>query len=449
MIGAGSLVFTRGAVRDILSVPELAAAEIALTDISERNLDMIYRLLKRDLEAAGLPARLTATRDRRAALQGANYVYNTARIGGLEALTLDIEIPLKYRVSQFVGDTLCAGGIMYAQRTIPVLLEFCRDVAELAAPDCLFINHANPLAMNMWAVNKCGGGIRTVGLCHGVQYCLVEQIAAALNLPAAELDVICAGINHQTWYLSVKHHGRQYADKLLEAFERHPEISRTEKVRIDVMRRFGYFSTESNGHLSEYLPWYRKRLDEIDLWRDPETMLNGETGGDLRSCAARRDWFVTEFPALLAAPPQPIGPEHRGGEHGSRIIESLETGRLYRGHFNVPNRGIITNLPPDCIVEAPGYVDGNGLSVPVVGDLPLGCAAVLNVTASVQRLAVEAAISGDDMLLRQAMLMDPLTGAVCNPPEVWRMVDDLLVAEAQWLPQYGRAIADAQRRLAA
>jgi len=446
MIGAGSLVFTRGAVRDILSVPELTATEIALTDISEQNLDMAYQLIKRDIEAAGIAAKVTATLDRREAVRGANYVYSTARVGGLEGLTLDIEIPLKYGVSQFVGDTLCVGGIMYAQRTIPVLLEFCRDIKELAAADCLFINHSNPMAMNMWAVNKYGGGVRNVGLCHGVQYCL-QQIADALGLPMNELDIVCAGINHQAWYISVKHNGVQYADKLLGPFERHPELSKSEKVRIDMIRRFGYYSTESNGHLSEYLPWYRKRLDEIDLWRDTEVELNGETAGYLRYCVNRRNWFIEEFPKLMQAPPEPYGPGHRGGEHGSFIIEALETGRVYRGHFNVPNGGIITNLPADCIIEAPGYMDYNGFSMPVVGGLPMGCAAVCNATVSVQRLAMEAAVSGEDVLLRQAMLMDPLVGAVCNPPEVWRMVDELLVAEAEWLPQYGKAIEDAKRRL--
>jgi alpha-galactosidase len=236
--------------------------------------------------------------------------------------------------------------------------------------------------------------------------------------------------------------------KILEAFEKHPWLSKSEKVRIDMLRRFGYYSTESNGHLSEYVPWYRKRLNEIKQWIDMGSWINGETGGYLRVCMEGRNWFETDFPNWMKGDPAKFGPEHRGHEHGSYIVESLETGRRYRGHFNVVNRGCITNLPPDAVVEVPGYVDGNGLSIPIVGDLPHGCAAVCNASISVQRMSVEAAVHGDDTLLRQAMMMDPLVGAVCNPPEIWQMVDEFLVAQEQWLPQYKKAIAAARKRLA-
>ena len=230
--------------------------------------------------------------------------------------------------------------------------------------------------------------------------------------------------------------------------QRHPVLSQTEKVRIDMMRRFGYFSTESNGHLSEYLPWYRKRSKEIRNWIDLRHWINGETGGYLRVCTEGRNWFSAEFgKGVEGHPPMTFGTANRTPEHGSYIIEGLETGRIYRGHFNVPNRGTLTNLPADAIVEVPGYVDRTGINIPRIGDLPLGCAAVCNVSISVQRLAVEAAVRGDDQLLRQAFLLDPLVGAVCNPPEVWQMVDEMLVAGAPWLPQYGAAIAAARKRL--
>jgi alpha-galactosidase len=263
------------------------------------------------------------------------------------------------------------------------------------------------------------------------------------------VDIICAGINHQTWYIQIKHNGEDLTGKLLAAFEQHPEFSKTEKVRIDMLRRFGYYSTESNGHLSEYVPWYRKRPDEIRDWIDLGSWINGETGGYLRVCTEGRNWFETDFPNWLKDPALQYTTEHRSKEHGSYIIEGLETGRVYRGHFNVVNNGIISNLPDDAIIEAPGYVDRNGINMPRVGDLPLGCAAVCNVSISVQRLAVEAAVRGDDTLLRQAMMMDPLVGAVCNPPEIWQMVDELLVAQEKWLPQYTTAIAAAKQRLQA
>jgi alpha-galactosidase len=247
----------------------------------------------------------------------------------------------------------------------------------------------------------------------------------------------------------VKHKGKDMTGKLLAAFEKHPVYSKTEKARIEMIRRFGYYCTESNGHFSEYVPWFRKRQDDILNWIDLGSWINGETGGYLRVCTEGRNWFEHDFPNWMAAPPLTFRPEDRGGEHGSRIIEALETGRPYRGHFNVPNRGCISNLPPDCIVEVPGYVDGNGLSIPIVGDLPLGPAAVCNASVGVERLAVEAAVSGDDFLLRQAMMMDPLTGAVLNPPEIAQMTDEMLVAQAKWLPQYKKAVAKAKKRLAA
>jgi alpha-galactosidase len=342
---------------------------------------------------------------------------------------------------------------MYGQRNIPCVLDFCKDMREAAKPDVLFLNYANPMAMNTWAANA-HGGVNTIGLCHGVEGghdLITRAIEAQVKRPVKnkDVDIICAGINHQTWYIQALYNGENWVgEKLLKAMEAVPSIKKEEKVRLDMLRRFGYFSTESNGHLSEYVPWYRKRPREIGQWIDMSSWINGETGGYLRVCTEGRHWFQTDFPHWLKEKPQEFIPEKRSREHGSYIIESLETGRVYRGHFNVINHGIIENLPADCVIEAPGYVDRNGVSVPRVGALPLGPAAVCNASVSVQRLAVEAAVHGDVDLLRQAMMMDPLTGAVCNPPEIWQMVDEMLVAQAPWLPQYAKAIAGAKKRLA-
>ena len=446
LIGAGSIGFTRKLVQDILTVPELEDTEFALTDINRRNLDMVCRLASRDIKANKKPAKLTAALDRRKALEGADFVFSVVRVGGLDAFKTDIDIPLKYGVDQCVGDTLCAGGIMYAQRGIPALLDFCKDMREVASRDVVFMNYSNPMAMLTWACNKYGG-VKTIGLCHGVEGG-IHQIADVLGIPAKELDIICAGINHQTWFISIKHKGRELTGKLLDAFEKHPVYSKTEKVRIDVLRRFGYYTTESNGHVSEYVPWYRKRPREIRKWIDLSSWINGETGGYLRECIEGRDWFESEFPKQLKEPARVYSPQSRSGEHGSYIIEAMETGRVYRGYFNVVNRGIISNLPEDCVVEAPGYVDGNGINMPIVGDLPLACAATCNLSIQVQRMAMEAAVHGDVTLLKQAMLHDPLTAAVCNPPEIWQMVDEMLVAQAKWLRQYRKEMPKAKKRLA-
>ena len=489
MIGAGSIGFTRRLMRDILSVPELADTTFALTDISEQNLSMVAELCRRDIAANTLPARIVATTDRRAAITDADYVICMIRQGGLEAFQTDIDIPLRYGVDQCVGDTICAGGIMYAQRTIPALLDFCKDIREVAKPGALLLNYSNPMAMNTWACNRYGG-VPTIGLCHGVQgahwqiasciehWARREGLLAETNgvahtdyasghenrMHRRDVDVVAAGINHQTWFVKVLWRGIDFISdvgtevtiqgktvtvpSLLELFEQHPTFARTEKVRIDVLRRFGYYSTESNGHLSEYLPWYRKRPEEIPQWIDLSSWINGETGGYLRVCTESRNWFETDYPNWLAETPPRFTPETRSEEHGSYIIEALETGRVYRGHFNVVNQGHITNLPDGCIIEIPGYVDRNGINMPVVGDLPLACAATCSASVRVQQMGMEAAVRGDVTLLKQAMLHDPLVGAVCNPEEVWQMTDDLLVAQARWLPQYAQAIPGARARLA-
>jgi alpha-galactosidase len=392
-------------------------------------------------------------------LTDADYVICTIRQGRLEAFQLDIDIPLKYGIDQCVGDTICAGGIMYGQRTIIELLEICKDIREFSKPDALFLNYSNPMAMNTWACNQYGG-VRTVGLCHGVQGAhwqitkCIEMwakengfIEPEAQLHRREVDVIAAGINHLTWFINVWWRGQDMIPLLPDLFERHPEYRNTEKVRIDVLKRFGFYTTESNGHLSEYLPWYRKRPNEIMQWIDLSSWINGETGGYLRVCTEGRNWFETDFPHWLKETPPVIEPKNRSEEHGSFIIEGLETGRIYRGHFNVINQGRITNLPDDCVVEIPGYVDRTGLHTPVVGDLPLACAATCLSSINIQRMSVAAAVNGDVSLLKLAMLHDPLVGAVCNPEEVWQMTDEMLIAQAQWLPQYAREIPLARARL--
>ncbi len=446
IIGAGSVGFTKKLCSDILKVPEFEEIEIALTDINAQNLEMISQIIRRIVQVNGLKTRITATTDRRLALTGARYVMNVVRIGGLEAFADDIRIPLKYGVDQCVGDTICAGGLMYAQRGISALLEFCKDIREVAEPGALLLNYANPMAMMTWAAIEYGG-VSTVGLCHGVQNGH-RQIARALDVPMEETDIICSGINHQTWYLDIRHKGQKVPfDRLLTAFERHPVFAKQEKVRIDVLKRFGYYSTESNGHLSEYLPWYRKRPEEIQNWISMDDWIHGETGGYLRYTTENRNWFETDFPTFLEEAGQPLSGYTRTDEHASHILEALETGRVYRGHFNVKNDGVITNLPADCIIESPGFVDRFGINMVAGVTLPDACAATCNVSVSVQRMGMKAAITGDLDLLKQAVLHDPLVGAICTPEEVWQMVDELLVAQAKWLPQYAHAIPAAVERL--
>ena len=443
-IGAGSIGFTRRLLADILTVPEFHDIDVAFTDINPDNLRMVTELCQRDIEENGLDIKISATLDRREAFRDAKYVINCVRIGMLEAFAADVEIPLRYGVDQCVGDTLCIGGIMYGQRGINAMLGFCRDIREVALPGCILLNYSNPNAMLTWACNKYGG-VETYGLCHGVQHGH-WQIAHALGRDQKDVDIICAGLNHQTWYISVKTDGVERTGELYELMKK-ADFAKDENIRLDVMKNFGYYSTESNGHLSEYLMWYRKRPEDMEKWINYSSWIQGETSGYLRVCKESRNWFETDFPNWLREPAFEFKAESRSSEHGSYIIEGLETGRVYRGHFNVMNRGTITNLPDECVVEVPCYVDGNGISVPKVGDLPLGCAAVCSQSVWVQKLAVEAAVLADINLLRQAAMMDPLTGAVCTPDEIIQMVDEMLVAEEKWLPQYAEEIERAKVRL--
>ncbi len=447
IIGAGSIGFTKKLVSDLLCVPELAEAEFALTDISEKNLDMARQIIQRIVDVNKLPAKVTATTDRRKAFDGAKYIMNCVRIGGLEAYATDVNIPLKYGIDQCVGDTICAGGIMYGQRTMAAMMDFCKDMRELARNDLLHLNYANPMAMNTWACID-HGKVNTVGLCHGVQNGW-RQIARALGIENhLDLNIICSGINHQTWYIGLNHQGRDIGkNELLAAFERHPVFSEQEKVRIDVLKRFGFYSTESNGHLSEYLPWYRKRPDEITKWISTSEWIHGETGGYLRYSTENRNWFEQDFPHFLKLAEKPLSEYARTDEHASHIIEALETGRTYRGHFNVKNGGAIKNLPEDCIIESPGFVDRFGIKMLEGIELPLACAATCMASINVQRMSVKAAMTGDVELLKLAVLHDPLVGAICTPEEVWQLVDEMLVAQAQWLPQYAEAIPAAKERM--
>ena len=443
-IGAGSIGFTRKLLSDLLTVPEFHDMEVAFTDINEDNLRMVTQLCQRDIEANGLKIKIQATLNRREAFKDAKYVVNCVRIGMLEAFATDVEIPLKYGVDQCVGDTLCIGGIMYGQRGVNAILEFCKDIREVAQEGCILLNYSNPCAMLTWAANKYGG-VKTLGLCHGVQHGH-RQIAEALGRDIKDVDIICAGLNHQTWYISVKTDGVERKDDLYPLMCQ-AEFAVNENIRLDVMKNFGYYSTESNGHLSEYLMWYRKRPEDMEKWINFSCWIQGETAGYLRECKECRNWFETDFPNWMKEPPMEYIPQKRSEEHGSYIIESLETGRCYRGHFNVMNEGTITNLPNECVVEVPCYVDGNGVSVPTVGDLPLGCAAICSQSVWVQRLAVEAAVHADINLLYQAAMMDPLTGAVCTPGEIRQMVDEMLIAGEKWLPQYAEEIVRAKERM--
>ncbi len=437
LIGAGSAVFTRNLCSDILLAPALQHSTISLMDIDEARLAQARDLVQALIDGRSLPARVEATMDRREAVRGADYVVTTFQQGGLEAYALDIEIPKRYGVEQCVGDTLGPGGVFRSLRTIPVLLELCDDMDDLA-PDALLLNYVNPMAANCWAVDAATGRPH-VGLCHSVQG-TSEMLARWIDVPFEEVIYRCAGINHQAFYLEFRRGAEDLYPRIWEAIER-PEVVAEEPVRVDIMKSFGYFVTESSGHASEYMPYFRKSeqmvmQELVSRFSDPVNAWfgQGRTGGYLRHCLARLDESKREIDDLIKG--AVALPTERTHEYGSFIIEAMETHVPIHVNGNVPNRGAITNLSDDCCVEVPCLVDGNGVQPTLVGVMPPQLAALNRTNVNVQELIVEAALSGDTDAVHHAVALDPLTAAVCTLPQIHAMVDEMLERQARWLPQF-------------
>jgi alpha-galactosidase len=427
MIGAGSLVFCKTLMSDFLATPALAGSEYRLMALSHTRLDKMKAFVERMIRDNRVDARVLATTDRREALAGADYVVVMLQAGGVAEFRQDYEIPLKYGVDQCIGDTLGPGGVFRALRHIPALLEIARDMRELC-PNAILFNYANPMAMCCSALGRVPG-LQFVGLCHGVQTTM-DLIASYVGVPKSEIDFVAAGINHMAWFLRLEHQGRDLYPKLKENFER-PGFYVNEKVRGEVMRHFGYFMTESTGHLSEYLPYFRKNRKALELYCD-EPSFGGESGAYYKYCALLAEKFATTDPLSIES--TTLAP--RSAEYCSHIIEAKETGNVFRLNGNVRNDGYITNLPNGCCVEVPVYVDRLGLHPTVVGDLPPQCAALNMTNVLVQNLTVEASFAGDPEMVMQAVALDPLTSAVLTLKEIRDMVGEMLEAERVYLPQF-------------
>jgi alpha-galactosidase len=436
-IGAGSVVFTRDLCNDIVLTPALQGSTIALMDINPERLELAKRTVQAIVDRSSLEAKVTATTDQREAVNGADYVITIFQQGGLTAHGLDIEIPLKYGVDQVIGDTLGPGGIFRGLRTYPVMQELCRNMDEVA-PDALLLNYVNPMAANCWAVDR-GTGWPVVGLCHSVQG-TSQMLAGWIEVPYGEITYFCAGINHQAFFLEFRHGEEDLYPRIREAVER-PEIAGAEPVRIDLLKHFGYFVTESSGHASEYVPYFRKspEIVESDLvprFTTPgnEWFDNGRTGGYLRKQQAYTEHAAEEFEALASGKVDML--TERSSEYCALIIEAVETDNPIRINGNVINHNLIENLPQGCCVEVPCLVDGNGVQPVHVDHYPAQLAALNRTSVNVQELIVEAAVTRDVDAVYYAVMLDPLTAAVCTLPQIHDMVTEMLEAQAQWLPQF-------------
>ncbi len=431
IIGAGSIIFCKTLLLDILATPGLEDTHFRLMAPSLGKQSQVKALADRVIARCKLPARVTCHTSMAEALDGADYVIATYQVGGVDVYQTDIEIPLRYGVDQCIGDTMGPGGIFRTARTAPVCLEMAALIKRLC-PEALVLNYVNPMATVCWMLaDAC---VKSVGLCHGVQTTL-DLIAGVVGVDKRKIDYLCAGINHMGWFLEIKTEGRDLYPILRERMER-PEFYANEKVRGEVMRHFGYFMTESTGHLSEYLPWFRKNDAALALYCD-EPGFGGETGAYLSFAKHTAEKYSGLD--MLAREPDTLPP--RSVEYGSRIIEAIELNRPFRFNGNLRNSGMIANLPPDCIAEGPVYADALGLHPTLVGELPPQLAALNMTNIGVQRLAVLAATRGDPELLVQAAALDPLTAAKLTLREIRDMVADMLESQRDYLPQFaGKAV---------
>jgi len=445
IIGAGGYVFPLRLVGDLLSFPALRDSTFTLMDVDLSRAERTASAARELVKHHDFPTRIQTTTDRRTALDGANYVIVTFQVGGIDAYRYDVEVPGRYGIDQTVGDTLGPGGVFRFLRSAPAYAAIAADMKELC-PNALLINYANPMAMNCWLLSRLG--IDTVGLCHSVQG-TSRMLARHLDVPYDDVQFVAAGINHQAWFLEFRRGHEDLYPRLRDVMKRahlprrevsglaadrgeHSEANRgvsvyeggQERVRTEIMAAFGYFHTESSHHASEYLPYFRKNPETVGQFIQ-------QRWDYYEICAAHDESGRTND--LLAQLKAELKPSV---EYGALIVDSAETNTPRVIYGNVENRNLIPNLPRGCCVEVPCLVDGNGIQPTAVGLLPPQCAAVNRTNVNVQELAVEAVLSESREHIYHAVSLDPLTGALLTLEQVHAMVDDLIDAERQWLPEF-------------
>jgi len=429
-IGAGSFGFTRNLVRDILTFPALQDSTITLMDINEERLAFIKKAVDKIVEAGNYPAKVEATMDRAEALKGADGVLCTILAGGVEIWRHDIEIPKKYGVDINVGDTRGPSGIFRALRTIPVMLDIVKDI-EKYCPNAIFLNYTNPMAMLIRAMQTVSN-VQLTGLCHSVQG-TAAMLASWIGAPMEEITYLCAGINHQAWYLNFKWNGKDAYPLIREAVKR-PEIYNQEQVRNEMFLHLGYYVTESSGHNSEYNAWFRKRPDLIEKYCTHGTGWNpGEYAFILKKYLARENTWKDDIKRWLD---EPVKLE-RGHEYAAYILNAvIGDGTMFEFNRNVRNFGLIDNLPEGCCVEVPILASKRGLDPIHVGPLPDHLAILNNINARIEDMVVEASLTGDPQKIYQAIYFDPLTSAVLSLEEIKNMVAEMFEANRDYLPQF-------------
>lgn len=433
-VGAGSTVFTKNLLGDVLGYPALARSHITLFDIDAERLTTSELVAHRVARAMRASPCIVATTDRARALDGADYVITMIQVAGYRPGTvLDFEIPAKYGLRQTIGDTLGIGGIMRAVRTVPVLLDIAADMERLC-PNALHINYANPMAMNCWALNR-GSKITTVGLCHSVPL-TAKDLCDDIGVPFEEVNYTVAGINHMAFFLRLERQGedlyprvRDFRASGANPARQHGDGSvMADRVRYEVLKRTGFFVTESSEHFSEYVPWFikRDRPDLLERFNVPLDEYIRRCENQIASWESLRASLEDDAHELTV---------ERSVEFGSSIIHSMETGQPAVVYGNVANNGIIDNLPSGCTVEVPCLVDRNGVQPTRIGALPPQLAALMQTNINVQSLVVDAIITDNREHIYHAAMLDPHTAAELDLDQIWAMVDELLAAHGDWIPE--------------
>lgn len=425
-LGAGSTVFARNVLGDVMQTPALQGYEIALFDINQERLTDSENILNNIKKTSGSTCVIRAFTNRKDALRGAKFVVNAIQVGGYDPCTItDFEIPKKYGLRQTIADTIGIGGIFRNLRTIPVVLDFAKDIQEVC-PDALFLNYTNPMAVLTNVLNTYGG-VKTVGLCHSVQSCMPD-LFKHLNLDAAGVQTKIAGINHMAWLLEVTKDGVDLYPEIKRRAKEKQNEKHSDMVRFELMNRFGYYITESSEHSSEYHPYFIKKSypELIERFNIPLDEYP-------RRCIEQIEGWKTMRDSLVNNP----SIEHiRSHEYASFIMEAMETNNPFKIGGNVMNTGLITNLPKEACVEVPCLVDSSGVTPTYVGDLPPQLAALNRTNINTQLLTIEAAIKLKKEHIYHAAMLDPHTAAELSLDDIVALCDDLIEAHGSWLPKF-------------
>ncbi|MEX0873993.1 MAG: alpha-galactosidase [Actinomycetota bacterium] len=419
-VGAGSAVFARQVITDILEVDGLDHGEFALVDIDPERLDLARKLVSKLVERSGKDWKVTSSTDRLDLLDGSHYVVNSIEVAGLDNVRHDYDIPMKYGVDQCIGDTIGPGGIFKALRTGPEWLAICADIERLA-PHAIVLNYTNPMSILTLAALR-ATDLHVVGLCHSVQG-TSWQLSQYLGVPYGELVWDCAGINHNAWFTKLEHAGEDMYPRLRE-LACDPQVYERDPVRFEVMKHFGYFVTESSGHFSEYVPYFRKRPDL--LWKYGRGGYLGESGFYANNWPKWREESKATVQEMVAGSREI--PSGRSAEYASTIVQACELSKTRVIYGNVANAGLISNLPDGC-VEVACVVDARGIRPVAFGPLPEQVAALNRAHMAVHELVAQALLERDREKAKRALMLDPLTAAVCSLEEIDHLFDEMWAAQ--------------------